>query len=523
MKTMAVDTPPAGAPSVAPPDPRSSRCPASRCRFGGVGALTDVSFDGRPRRALRRDRPERRRQDLHPQLPERRVPAAVWARAARWPRPGRPCVRRPRPKRASARTFQNLALFANLTVIDNLMLGRHHLMKTGPVAGALWWGPARREEIAHRRRCAEIMDLLDLGPYRHHPVGLLPFGIQKRIELGRALAMDPKLLLLDEPVAGHEPRGDRGHGGAHLRDPQGARRGDDPRRAPDGPRHGPRRPAARAGLREGRGHGRSSGDRRPTRTSSRPTSGPRHDRACAARPRWSVSSTAPFRRCSSDGRRRSVGGSRCATTSSHIGASTRGRSTRAHRSHRDGPARARRAAGRPCGDPQREPTRVGDDRPRRPGHRLRHRRRVPDQPERRGRVPAAPLPGGRPRRRGRGAARQGPRGASRTCRTCGSIVVIETRGVRRHLDDPMIMTFAELEALGAGRLSRRVGRARRAAAARRRRHDRLHLRNHRAAQGRHALPRQPARGDAARSARSSRRRPTTRSSPTCRSATSPSG
>jgi branched-chain amino acid transport system ATP-binding protein len=100
------------------------------------------------------------------------------------------------------RTFQNLALFANLSVIDNLMLGRHHLMKTGPVAGALWWGPARREEIVHRRRCAEIMDLLDLGAYRHHPVGILPYGIQKRIELGRALAMNPRVLLLDEPVAG---------------------------------------------------------------------------------------------------------------------------------------------------------------------------------------------------------------------------------------------------------------------------------------------------------------------------------
>jgi branched-chain amino acid transport system ATP-binding protein len=101
-----------------------------------------------------------------------------------------------------ARTFQNLGLFVNLNVVDNLMLGRHHLMKTGFLGGALWWGRAKREEIENRRRVEEIIELIELGPYRYMPVGVLPYGIQKRIELGRALAMEPKLLLLDEPVAG---------------------------------------------------------------------------------------------------------------------------------------------------------------------------------------------------------------------------------------------------------------------------------------------------------------------------------
>jgi branched-chain amino acid transport system ATP-binding protein len=100
------------------------------------------------------------------------------------------------------RTFQNLGLFAHLTLVDNLLLGRHHLMRSGFLAGAAWFGRARREEIEHRARVEDVVDLLELAPYRREPVGLLPFGIQKRIELGRALAMEPKLLLLDEPVAG---------------------------------------------------------------------------------------------------------------------------------------------------------------------------------------------------------------------------------------------------------------------------------------------------------------------------------
>lgn len=101
-----------------------------------------------------------------------------------------------------ARTFQNLGLFTNLSVVDNLMLGRHHLMRTGFISGALWWGRAKREEVEHRAKVEEVVELLELEPHRHTHAGLLPYGIQKRLELGRALAMEPKVLLLDEPVAG---------------------------------------------------------------------------------------------------------------------------------------------------------------------------------------------------------------------------------------------------------------------------------------------------------------------------------
>jgi branched-chain amino acid transport system ATP-binding protein len=101
-----------------------------------------------------------------------------------------------------ARTFQNVELFSNLTVLENLMLGRHHHIRYGTLAAIAWLGRARREEIASRAVVEDIVDFLELEQWRRLPVGLLPYGVQKRVELGRALAMEPKLLLLDEPVAG---------------------------------------------------------------------------------------------------------------------------------------------------------------------------------------------------------------------------------------------------------------------------------------------------------------------------------
>ena len=104
--------------------------------------------------------------------------------------------------RGVARTFQNIALFRGMTVLDNLMLGRHVRMKSGVLASFIYWGLAQKEEVAHRRRVEDIIDFLRIQDLRRRPTGSLAYGLQKRVELGRALALDPQVLLLDEPMGG---------------------------------------------------------------------------------------------------------------------------------------------------------------------------------------------------------------------------------------------------------------------------------------------------------------------------------
>jgi branched-chain amino acid transport system ATP-binding protein len=101
-----------------------------------------------------------------------------------------------------SRTFQNIELFSGLSVLENLMAGRHILMRSGAISSSIFFGKARREEIKHRKAVEDIIDLLEMEAIRDKLVGSLPYGQRKRVDLGRALVLEPKLLLLDEPLAG---------------------------------------------------------------------------------------------------------------------------------------------------------------------------------------------------------------------------------------------------------------------------------------------------------------------------------
>ncbi len=169
--------------------------------FGGVKALTDISFDVREHeiRAIIGPNGAGKSSMLN-------VINGVYQ-----PQQGRITYRgetrhHMEPHFAAAngiaRTFQSLALFKGMSVLDNLLAGRNLMIRTNILLQALRVGPALREEVHHRKRVEEIIDFLEIQHVRKTPVGRLPYGLQKRVDLGRALAAEPKVLLLDEPMAG---------------------------------------------------------------------------------------------------------------------------------------------------------------------------------------------------------------------------------------------------------------------------------------------------------------------------------
>ncbi|MBD3764713.1 MAG: ABC transporter ATP-binding protein [Rhodobacterales bacterium] len=170
-------------------------------RFGGVKAITNISFDIREGeiRAIIGPNGAGKSSMLNvisgfyvPQEGE------VWFRGQKRP-PTKPYRV---ARQGIARTFQNIALFEGMSVLDNIMTGRLTLMQTGFLDQAVWWGRAQREESAHREKVEKVIDFLEIQHIRKTPVGRLPYGLKKRVELARALAAEPKLLLLDEPMAG---------------------------------------------------------------------------------------------------------------------------------------------------------------------------------------------------------------------------------------------------------------------------------------------------------------------------------
>jgi branched-chain amino acid transport system ATP-binding protein len=169
--------------------------------FGGITALNAISFEIRRREILAMIGPNGAGKTsmlnvingfYHPQ-----AGTITWKGEIR---------RRMRPYQAAAqgiaRTFQNVALFKGMTTLDNIMTGRLLQMRRNFLWQAIHFGPAEQEELAHRAYAERIIDFLEIQAIRKTPVGRLPYGLQKRVELGRALAMEPELLLLDEPMAG---------------------------------------------------------------------------------------------------------------------------------------------------------------------------------------------------------------------------------------------------------------------------------------------------------------------------------
>jgi branched-chain amino acid transport system ATP-binding protein len=154
--------------------------------FGGVKAITDISFD------IRKGEIRAINGVYHPQ----KGTITFKGRVRRNTQPYQAA------KSGIARTFQNVALFKGMSTLDNIMSGRSLRMHRNFFWQLIHVGPARDEEIAHRRKVEEIIDFLEIQHIRKVPVGKLPYGLQKRVELGRALAMEPELLLLDEPMAG---------------------------------------------------------------------------------------------------------------------------------------------------------------------------------------------------------------------------------------------------------------------------------------------------------------------------------
>ena len=258
------------------------------------------------------------------------------------------------------------------------MLGRHHLMRTGFITGALWLGRAQREEIAHRAAVEEVVELLELEPHRHTPAGLLPYGVQKRLELGRALAMEPKLLLLDEPVAGMnlEETEDMARYLIEVRERLDL--------AMILVEHEMRLVMDLAD----RVLALDFGTPLATGTPAEVQAEPAVVEAYLGAGRVSIAARAPARPRPRAARTRS----RCARSTAAAGGRSPGPATpSAWPRVARGPAAARRRARRPRRDPRREPAGVGDRRPRGAGHRRDQRRRLPDEPGRRGRVPARAL------------------------------------------------------------------------------------------------------------------------------------